>query len=415
MTDKDETRINEVLSTLPPDHPNRLAMERVAETMVRDQPDASAAKLKTLVQMKMADFDEVVRLLDSLHPKVAEAATEISAALRRGSLQEVDDILAAAEKGRLRREPDDRQTLAWLCFVRARYALVAGSLSAAETHFAAAVAHHIEEDNAEDASRFRGTAVFELRRHGKAFGGDWCETALEFCEAEIRHWKREQNPWEWAAAQMNIGVVKMSAGDAKTGKDAFYLFSEAINAFTYASWEFTIEKHPLDWAATQNNSGLAAARHCYRDGSRVGSWVMAEDYYRCALLVRTRDEHPQAWAETMTNLGYLWLHRGKHEANAEGVQFLKEAIGTCREAQEVHSRDAYPMDWASTQTIVADALEAIGDQSPQGAVAAYNEALTALSPALEVFKSHDAFANIEEVEIAQRRIGDKLSSGPDGE
>ena len=203
-------------------------MEQVAEIVVQNRPNASLAELKTLVRMKMA-----------------ETAAEISAALSNGSLAEVDEILAAAEKDCLERKPEDGQTLAWLCFVRARNALLTGCVSEAVKHFAAA-AHHVEEDNAEDAAQYRRTAVFELRRHGLAFGGDWFEAALEFCEANLQHWKREQNPWEWAATQMNIGVVKMAAGDAKTGTEAIYLFLEAEVAFSSllknssAAWNFAI-------------------------------------------------------------------------------------------------------------------------------------------------------------------------------
>ena len=413
MTDKDRTRIDGAVSAIPPTHPNRSAMEQVAEVVVQNRPNASLAELKTLVRMKMADFDDMVRLFDSLRPKMAETTAEISAALSNGSLAEVDEILAAAEKDCLERKPEDGQTLAWLCFVRARNALLAGCVSEAVKHFAAA-AHHVEEDNAEDAAQYRRTALFELRRHGLAFGGDWFEAALEFCEANLQHWKREQSPWEWAATQMNIGVVKMAAGDAKTGTEAIYLFLEAEVAFRYASWEFTLERHQLDWAATQNNSGLAVAKYCFRDGTRLNSWISAENYYRCALLIRTRDEQPTAWAETMTNLGYLWLHRGRHKEDTEGIHHLKEAIGACREAQEIHDRDLHAMDWATTQLIVADAFEAIGDQSSQNAANSYCDALTALSSALEVFKSCDAFDKIEEVEVSQRRIGDKLACGPKG-
>ena len=59
---------------------------------------------------------------------------------------------------------------------------------------------------------------------------------------------------------------------------------------------------PLDWAATQNNLGIALATRGERESgtARLEEAVAA---YRAALEERTRDRVPLQWAGTQMNLG----------------------------------------------------------------------------------------------------------------
>ena len=88
---------------------------------------------------------------------------------------------------------------------------------------------------------------------------------------------------------------------------------------------------PLDWAATQNNLGVALRSLGGREGG-TERLEEAIDAYRAALEERTRERVPLDWAATQNNLGNALQTLGERES---GTERLEEAIDAYRAALKV--------------------------------------------------------------------------------
>ena len=97
---------------------------------------------------------------------------------------------------------------------------------------------------------------------------------------------------------------------------------EAVVALRLALGQYTPERTPLDWAATQNNLGnaLLALGKRESDSDRLEQALRA---YRAALEERTRGRVPLAWAMTQNNLGVTLATLGGRET---GLVRLEEAV-----------------------------------------------------------------------------------------
>ena len=79
--------------------------------------------------------------------------------------------------------------------------------------------------------------------------------------------------------------------------------------------------------------------------------------FRLVLQEWTRDRMPRQWAATQTNLGLALALLGERES---GTGHLEEAVAALRAALEQQSRDRVPLEWATTQTNLGFALTALG-------------------------------------------------------
>ena len=75
--------------------------------------------------------------------------------------------------------------------------------------------------------------------------------------------------------------------------------------------------------------------------------------YRAALEERRRDRVPLDWATTQNNLGNALGSLGERES---GTARLEEAVVAFRAALEERRRDRVPLDWAMTQNNLGAAL-----------------------------------------------------------
>lgn len=134
-------------------------------------------------------------------------------------------------------------------------------------------------------------------------------------------------------------LVYMAQGERKAGE---YL-SESIDHFQAALTGQTEALSPQDWAATQNNLGVAYDE--LPTGDRAANVQKAIGCYQAALRVRTEAAFPQDWAGAQNNLGgaYSILPQGDRVAN------LQKAIGYFQAALRVWTEAAIPKNWATTQ------------------------------------------------------------------
>ncbi len=86
---------------------------------------------------------------------------------------------------------------------------------------------------------------------------------------------------------------------------------------------------------------------------------------------------PLQWATTQNNLGNALQTLGERES---GTARLEEAVVAYRAALEERTRERVPLDWAATQMNLGNALETLGERESgtarlEEAVAAYRAAL----------------------------------------
>ena len=99
--------------------------------------------------------------------------------------------------------------------------------------------------------------------------------------------------------------------------------------------------------------------------------------YRAALEEWTRERVPLDWATTQNNLGNALSVLGERES---GTARLEEAVAAYRAALEERTRERVPLDWATTQSNLGAALWTLGERESgtarlEAAVAAYRAAL----------------------------------------
>ncbi|MEM1040265.1 MAG: tetratricopeptide repeat protein, partial [Pseudomonadota bacterium] len=130
----------------------------------------------------------------------------------------------------------------------------------------------------------------------------------------------------------------------------------AIGLNRAALEEYTKERVPLDWAATQNNLGNALTTLGQRESgtARLDEAVAA---YRAALEEYTQERVPLDWAMTQNNLGNALVTLGERESSTE---WLDEAVAAYRAALEEYTQERVPLDWAMTQNNLGNALVTLG-------------------------------------------------------
>jgi tetratricopeptide (TPR) repeat protein len=106
---------------------------------------------------------------------------------------------------------------------------------------------------------------------------------------------------------------------------------------------WTERDFPLDWAATQNNLGVAYSE--IPTGDRGENLKRAIECYENALRVRTERDFPLDWAMTQYNLGvaYSELQTGNQKNN------LEKAIQCFRNALKVWTEEKFPYDYEAAK------------------------------------------------------------------
>ncbi len=110
------------------------------------------------------------------------------------------------------------------------------------------------------------------------------EEAVAAYRAALLEWTRDKVPLDWAATQNNLGIVLSTLGERETGRRAW----EAVAAYRAALQERTRDKVPLQWATTQNNLGIAlralGEREAETDKAKgCATLKTARDHYAAAL------------------------------------------------------------------------------------------------------------------------------------
>lgn len=157
---------------------------------------------------------------------------------------------------------------------------------------------------------------------------------------------------------------------------------QAIECHQQALKVYTRQAFPEDWARTCNDLGnayLARLREDQiEDTKRMENISQAISYYQMALEVRTREDLPEDWAETTSNLAGAERLRGTEED-------LEQAILNLQHALEIYTEETYPNLWARTHNNLAIIHTERSKQYHHGeniakAIEHYQEALRVYTP-----------------------------------
>jgi tetratricopeptide (TPR) repeat protein len=121
--------------------------------------------------------------------------------------------------------------------------------------------------------------------------------------------------------------------------------------------------------------------------------------YREALQELTRARLPLQWATTQMNLGNALVRLGERES---GTARLEEAVEAYREALQELTPSRVPLQWATTEMNLGVALAALFDKDHQPRH--LGDALEAVDGALEEFRKREAAFYIDKAERVRGEI-----------
>jgi tetratricopeptide (TPR) repeat protein len=297
-----------------------------------------------LVEKLVEVFDQTrkaVNAIAALQPDNAiaqEHVTKASEAAASGDRDEARHHLRAArtaaeaaaqEARRLSREAEAaaaRQMLeaARAVAAEAELALTALDYSEAEGLFGEAIELTPAQIYPDEMRRFQALQANAFYKHGyERFSTPALEESVNTWRLVLAGYPRERAPLEWAEFQNNLGLALFYMGIQLNDRESTSkCLEEAVAAFREALVERTREQAPLDWAATQDNLGMALYRLGRLDDGTV-YLEKAAAAFRDALTVRTRSQTPVEWAMTQNNLGFALLRLGERET---GTKSLEEGI-----------------------------------------------------------------------------------------
>ena len=140
----------------------------------------------------------------------------------------------------------------------------------------------------------------------------------------MKVYTREQLPQQWAATQNNLGVALQQRGGLAHGRQAAQYLEQSVAACRAALEIYTREQLPQQWAAAQSNSGNALEVLGERASEQKAAQYLEQSAaaYRAALEVRTREQLPWDWATTQLNLGMLLRVLGVRASGEQAANYF---------------------------------------------------------------------------------------------
>jgi tetratricopeptide (TPR) repeat protein len=182
------------------------------------------------------------------------------------------------------------------------------------------------------------------------------EEAIALFQETRKERSRERVPLDWAATQKNLGRALLRLGAREPGT---LRLEAAVAAYPEALKEYTRERVPLDWADTQNDLGIALLDLGEREPG-TARLEAAIAIFQEALKDRTFGRVPLIGPGPRTT----WASHSTSSANASWHSALEAAVAAYQEALKVHTRKRDPLNWASTESNLGNALRDLGRREP---------------------------------------------------
>jgi tetratricopeptide (TPR) repeat protein len=159
---------------------------------------------------------------------------------------------------------------------------------------------------------------------------------------------------ETGAALNNLGIALATLGERDSGTERL---EQAVEAFQQALKEYTRDRVPLDWAATQKNLGTALQTLGARD-SDTDRLEQAVEAYQQTLKEYTRDEVPLNWAMTRYNWAITELTLFEKTAQAAHLDRAQDLLRTAA-AEFAAAGASHYVDMAAGLQAKIDAARAV--------------------------------------------------------
>ncbi|KAM3108421.1 tetratricopeptide repeat protein [Phormidesmis sp. 146-33] len=164
------------------------------------------------------------------------------------------------------------------------------------------------------------------------------QQAIAAYQSSLQYRQIEEEASRYAATQNNLGTAHWNLAQHQNPIDNL---QQAIAYYSAALRHYDPDQEPLHYAMLQNNMGTAywnlaqCAQGSEQADATPGDFLLlAIGAYRIALMYRTLDAAPAAYASTQNNLGTAYWHLANqpstHYDEAEG--YLHQAIAAYKEA-----------------------------------------------------------------------------------
>jgi tetratricopeptide (TPR) repeat protein len=376
-----------------------LTNPRFSDAQLMAAVEAMAGRALEIQRENRRLREEVARLRDpTLRDPALGLLTRAEAALEEGRLADAealyreirnlrwDESRAAEEASSAALEAEVRAAELRQDFVRAQDI----RLEASDRLLARSQADH-------ERAFYQADAAAEARlREGEILG------RLDALNASIALWRdrvlpmvpRERYPLLHSWAQHNLGNALRILGERMTGQQGTDALIEAETLLRDVVRIYSPRSAPERWATAQSNLATVlmtrSKRSAYSDSQRLEMVDQAITAYRDALTVRTQQAWPDDWADTQSNLANALMARSIFSEDAEADLLLAEAELAYQTVMQVHTRVANPVGWARAQHNLGLALSfrALRRRGPEG-LRLFADALTAFNFAQEV-RTRDA-------------------------
>jgi tetratricopeptide (TPR) repeat protein len=360
----------------------RAVLSRVLEGFGDLAAELDAAQLEQKLLAKAEEYHELRRRLSRLtddDPRVQTLRQRAGEQIGVGDFATADATLSEAELLDLAVAEEleslaerRRSSAATTRAERGAAARLRLDYRAAAAHYRAAA--EIVAGDAAATWGYRFREALALYDCGREFGdNEGLRDAIAVYRVALSLAARAEQSLDWAATQNNLGLALARLGERETDTERL---EEAVEAYRAALTERTRERVPLDWATTQSNLGNALRTLGERE---TGTQRLEEavEVYHAALNEMTRELVPHQWAAIQHNLGNAFKNLGERKPNTER---LEKAIEAYQAALTERTRERVPLQWAATQNNLGTVLVRLGER--EGGTALLREAVEAIQAAL---------------------------------
>lgn len=252
------------------------------------------------------------------------------------------------------------------------------------------------QEHAQTENNLGDTHILLSRLEGKdedvaATAASNLNKAIGSYEEALKFRTPEEHPEDYAETQNSLGRARMALAQVEDGEMREALLEKAVSSFKAALEIRTADSHPEERAETQTLLGQALVLESEPQvsGSEV-HWAdreglkMAIEAYEEALAVRTRESHPEEYAETQNLFGRALVILSGPASGPEDGANLKRSIRAFEEALAVRTPESSPEEYAETQNNLGIAYRNLSkledrEENLERSIRAYEEALRARS------------------------------------
>jgi len=394
---------------------SRSELETLAERFgIDDIYQRSRPEMVDLLEQKAKEYAALKAEIDAIDGKLIHLSNLKNAAkeaIASANLEEVEELLSVVQEVEL----DEAAKTAEL---RAQNALLRGNIEQAY-NVLVAISDSFAVVNETEPARRRDQYRELLYQHGRRYGGNSLQRAIDLIRPAISTMKKLGHEEEWASYTLNLAVALQVLGTRLPGTEGINMLSESIKHYRSILWVFENSDQPITYALAKKNLADALQELGIRTHGAQGVALLAEAVatYRTALSIFGEHNHVAAVAITIQDYAVALKNQGCRSTGTMSLELLSESIKAYHAAIHVLNEDDHPRRWAMAMQNLANALfekgrRILGEKAETlfiEAVDAYRQARrvnTENDQPLEWAKNMQNYANVLR-EQGSRAVGEK--------